>query len=260
MPPARAGHRPARRRPGAGDRGADRLQEADPVLPGRRRRGRPRRASSAARATSPSATRGRRAARRRAARRLRDRRPDDLRPRLRRDDLLGPRARRRRRPRRHPGAGRGHRRPGRRAPRPARSSAWTTWSSTWRSPPTAATAWPCAASPARWAPAWPRPGATRPRSTPPAWSGEPAWTGRRSHDPERCDRFSMLAVEGLDPTAPSPWWLRRRLAQAGIRSDLAGRRRHQLRDARARPADARLRPGRACTGPIIVRRPARASS
>jgi phenylalanyl-tRNA synthetase beta chain len=53
--------------------------------------------------------------------------------------------------------------------------------------------------------------------TPPAWSGEPAWDVRVA-DPDRCDRFSMVAMEGLDPTAPSPWWMRRRLAQAGIRS------------------------------------------
>ncbi len=60
---------------------------------------------------------------------------------------------------------------------------------------------------------WRDPGAV----TPPAWSGAPAW--EVSVDaPERCDRFSMLALEGLDPTAPSPWWLRRRLTQAGIRS------------------------------------------
>ena len=109
--------------------------------------------------------RRRRAARRRAARRLRDRRADDLRPRLRRDDLLGPRAGRRRRPRRHPGARRRRRRRARRrARRPARSSVWTTSSSSWPSPPTAATACRCAASPARWAPAWPPTGATRARS------------------------------------------------------------------------------------------------
>ena len=60
---------------------------------------------------------------------------------------------------------------------------------------------------------WRDPGAV----TPPAWSGAPAW--QVSVDaPERCDRFSMLAMEGLDPTAPSPWWLRRRLTQAGVRS------------------------------------------
>ncbi|MCW2579687.1 MAG: pheT, partial [Blastococcus sp.] len=60
---------------------------------------------------------------------------------------------------------------------------------------------------------WRDPGAV----TPPAWSGEAAWRVQVA-DPERCDRFSMLAMEGLDPTAPSPWWMRRRLAQAGVRS------------------------------------------
>jgi phenylalanyl-tRNA synthetase beta chain len=60
---------------------------------------------------------------------------------------------------------------------------------------------------------WRDPGAV----TPPAWSGEPAWEVTVA-DPERCDRFSMLAMEGLDPTAPSPWWMRRRLAQAAVRS------------------------------------------
>jgi phenylalanyl-tRNA synthetase beta chain len=60
---------------------------------------------------------------------------------------------------------------------------------------------------------WRDPGA----ATPPAWSGEPAWKVTVA-DPERCDRFSMIAMEGLDPTAPSPWWMRRRLAQASVRS------------------------------------------
>jgi phenylalanyl-tRNA synthetase beta chain len=53
--------------------------------------------------------------------------------------------------------------------------------------------------------------------TPPVWAGDPAWQVVVA-DPERCDRFSMLAMEGLDPTAPSPWWMRRRLQQAGVRS------------------------------------------
>nr|WP_208383837.1 phenylalanine--tRNA ligase subunit beta [Modestobacter marinus] len=53
--------------------------------------------------------------------------------------------------------------------------------------------------------------------TPPAWSGEPGWAVEVA-DPARCDRFSMVAMEGLDATAPSPWALRRRLAQCGIRS------------------------------------------
>ncbi|MGY1807890.1 phenylalanine--tRNA ligase subunit beta [Blastococcus sp. SYSU D00669] len=60
---------------------------------------------------------------------------------------------------------------------------------------------------------WRDPGA----ATPPAWSGEPAWEVRVD-DPARCDRFSMIALEGLDPAAPSPWWMRRRLAQSGVRS------------------------------------------
>ena len=33
-----------------------------------------------------------------------------------------------------------------------------------------------------------------------------------------CDRYVALTVEGLDPAAPSPDWLRRRLARTGIRS------------------------------------------
>src|SRR3954447_14551263 len=53
--------------------------------------------------------------------------------------------------------------------------------------------------------------------TPPAWSGEPAWDVRVA-DPDRCDRFSMIAMEGLDPTAPTPWWIRRRLQQSAVRS------------------------------------------
>ena len=60
---------------------------------------------------------------------------------------------------------------------------------------------------------WRDPGAV----TPPAWSGQPAWKVEVA-DPARCDRFSMIAMEGLDPTAPSPWWLRRRLAQSAVRS------------------------------------------
>jgi phenylalanyl-tRNA synthetase beta chain len=60
---------------------------------------------------------------------------------------------------------------------------------------------------------WRDPGAL----APPSWSGEPAWTVT-VEDADRCDRFSMIALEGLDPTAPSPWWMRRRLAQSGVRS------------------------------------------
>ncbi|MCI2418008.1 phenylalanine--tRNA ligase subunit beta [Saccharopolyspora sp. K220] len=37
-------------------------------------------------------------------------------------------------------------------------------------------------------------------------------------DPDACSRFVFRRVTGVDPTAPSPWWMRRRLALAGIRS------------------------------------------
>ena len=37
-------------------------------------------------------------------------------------------------------------------------------------------------------------------------------------DPVGCDRFAMLALEGLDPAAPSPGWMRRRLAWPAVRS------------------------------------------
>lgn len=40
----------------------------------------------------------------------------------------------------------------------------------------------------------------------------------RIEDPVGCDRFSARTVSGLDPSAPSPMWLRRRLLLAGIRS------------------------------------------
>lgn len=36
-------------------------------------------------------------------------------------------------------------------------------------------------------------------------------------DPSGCSRFVTRRVTGLDPTARTPWWLRRRLALAGIR-------------------------------------------
>ena len=251
------GHRPARGRPGAGHRGADRVQEADPVLPGRRRRGgaaghRLRRAQLRRRRHG----RGR-AARRGAARRLRDRRAHDLRPRLRRDDLLGPRARasatttpgswccRGRRP-----AARARRR------RAGRWSASTTSSSSSRSPRTAATACPCAASPASWRTRSASRSATRRLAVPPL-DGQPAGRStsptRRAATGSRCVAVERPRPGRADPVVDPP------PAGAGRRpDDLAGRRRHQLRDARARPADARLRPRRRLPGrsPCAGPRPA----
>lgn len=37
-------------------------------------------------------------------------------------------------------------------------------------------------------------------------------------DERICSRFVFRRVTGVDPTAPTPWWMRRRLALAGIRS------------------------------------------
>src|SRR5207249_2083152 len=37
-------------------------------------------------------------------------------------------------------------------------------------------------------------------------------------DPVGCDRFAARLVRGIDPAVPSPEWMRRRLAIAGIRS------------------------------------------
>jgi phenylalanyl-tRNA synthetase beta chain len=95
---------------------------------------------------------------------------------------------------------------------------------------------------------WRDPGAI----TPPAWSGPPAWQIEVA-DPARCDRFSMIAMEGLDPTAPSPWWMRRRLSQSGIRSiSLAVDITNYVMLELGQPMHAFDRD--AVSGPIVVRR------
>ncbi len=40
----------------------------------------------------------------------------------------------------------------------------------------------------------------------------------RIDDPSGCGRFVTVTVHGIDPTAPAPFWMRRRLLAAGIRS------------------------------------------
>ena len=46
----------------------------------------------------------------------------------------------------------------------------------------------------------------------PAGEGHPA-----SVDPAVCDRYVLRGVSGFDPDAPSPLWMKRRLAQSGVR-------------------------------------------
>ena len=58
-----------------------------------------------------------------------------------------------------------------------------------------------------------------------------------------CDRYVARIVRGVDASRPSPYWMQRRLRQAGMRADLARCRRHQLRDACHRTTVARVRPG-----------------
>ena len=233
-------HRAARRRPGALLRGVHRQQRQDhPLVPGRRRCGeRPRHRLRRAQLRRRRPGR-RRAARGRAARRLRHLGAQDLRPRLRRDDLLGPRARARRRPPRHPGAAAGPH--GRRGRDRGCSSCGTTvldleitpdrgyehvrardrpeLSHAFDAPyrdPAADVAVPAAGRP-RLAGADRGPGRLRPLLRP------------RRH---RARPGRAVAAVAAPPAAAV-----RRAA------DLARRRRDQLRDAGDRPADARLRPG-----------------
>ena len=50
----------------------------------------------------------------------------------------------------------------------------------------------------------------------PGATAEPAWPVTVA-DPTGCDRFATRLVRGIDPTAPTPAWMRRRLVHAGMR-------------------------------------------
>ncbi len=76
------------------------------------------------------------------------------------------------------------------------------------------------------------------RDTPPANDGgHPVVV----EDEVGCPVFVARRVTGFDASAPTPEVITQRLTAAGMRPDLAGRRRHQLRDARDRATDPRLR-------------------
>ncbi len=60
-------------------------------------------------------------------------------------------------------------------------------------------------------------------------------------DGDRCARFTSTVISGIE-VKPSAEWMARRLTAAGHASDQQRRRRQQLRDAGAEPAEPRLRP------------------
>src|SRR5262249_4276264 len=72
-------------------------------------------------------------------------------------------------------------------------------------------------------------------------------------DPVGCDRFAVRLVTGIDPDAPSPEWMKRRLTVAGIRSiSLAVDITNYLMLELGQPMHA-FDPNR-LSGPLVVRR------
>ncbi len=233
--------RAARGRPRAGVRRRRALQRQDhPLVLGRRRRGRAARHHLRRPQLRRRRPRRGRAPRRCAAGRLRDHRAEDLRPRVRRHDLLAARARPRRRPHRH-------HRVARRRSRAGRGG---------RADPVAARGRARHRGHAR-----PRLHDVDPRRRPRGGDRvrRPAEGPGRRRD-QRADRRRLPGPFGGPRRLPGLRGGRRHrlrpdgaepalaAAQAPARrhpADLARRRRDQLRDVRARPADPRLGPGQA---------------
>ena len=169
-------------------------------------------------ASSAAAELLRRRHRRRGSRRrpsgLPDLRSPDLRPCLRRHDLLGSRARTGRRPHRHHRPAAVGAAAAARLEMPSTCSASATACSTSRSHPTAAIACRCAGSPRGGHRVWTclrDPADILPRTA--TTGGHPVVLD----DPFGCDRFVARTISGIDPTASSPLWMRRRLQLAGMR-------------------------------------------
>ena len=109
------------------------------------------------------------------------------------------------------------------------------------------------------------PSPTSPRSAAPTQPVDPSV---EIVDPDLCGRFVARVLDGVR-VGPSPRWIADRLAALGHAADQQRRRRLQLRDARAGPAQPHLRPGQGApaarsgsAGPATARRspPSTASS
>ena len=187
------------------------------------------------------------------ARRSHDRTARHPRHRLRGHAVLGPRARARRRPRRHPHPARGHsaRRAVRRRPRPASPTCCSTSTSPATGPTAGATS-----------------GIARDLAAKLGVEFRPPTAGSRGHrrrprraassivDGDRCGRFTSTVHRRASPSARRATWMARAADRRRDAADQQRRRREQLRDARARPAEPRrtTSPRSAAAGSASARR------
>ena len=117
----------------------------------------------------------------------------------------------------------------------------TAWSSS-RSRPTVPTAFPSSALPARQAATFrtPAEAAQHPVVKGCGGSYRRSWSTSRSRTRELCPRYTARMVKNVK-IAPSPKWMRERLRNVRRAPDQQHRGYHELRHARVRPADARVR-------------------